>query len=632
MKPLQITVAAAGAALAWALYQRFKKENDATDSLKTQTNDEILAHVAKALLVVSKRRPDRKDLTSELVHKIEIRAAQLYSAVREDMHVTHGIEPAPASCKAFLRVKQGTNGPCTTPPNPKLKFLLLSSGITKKSSPNILQAYRRLYESSSSAARRGVVYLLDARLEDLQFAHEYCDPAEDGDCDKVAYVRKPDAPGGAPVLGPDGAPRLKTQAELVKIGKATPQYMLRHFGHIAAGTLEVLCPSEDPNEEFPITVAYLWTEVTGGLNEDSDVSAQPGVTAGHNHAHQIFAGVGTYSRANGFVARCADGGAPYTAADYERPMPTPSKQSHFFRAVTDDEWGGIIASHRATYVTGGVPWFGVSAMQPNFVVDGTSRPDMPNAYAREVLDTVKDGELVYTGNSAGACLLSFALGPLTADGTARPVRPGATAHDYGARGELGIKWLYPGIGEYVGMPHRLVFRPHITFDPSTLGYQGRALAASCSLESAASAPQFDVWAVLLADYDFDNAKSDAFEISGGSCHFHVSSCDTACYPLTDEARAELKELGHIACAEGATLVRQPSGVPQDGFSFTWHPNDGEIIGGGPRTNAQHVFRLYADEHGPLMGAPPSFSRGARQHWGIARKNSTHAATAKGKAN
>ena len=482
MKPLQITVAAAGAALAWALYQRIKKENDATDSLKTQTNDEILAHVTKALLVVSKRRPDRKDLTSELVRKIEIRAAQLYSAVRDDMHVTHGIEPAPASCKAFLRVKQGTNGPCTTPPNPKLKVLLLSSGIQKKSSPNILKAYRRLYESSSSAARRGVVYLIDARLEELQFAHEYCDPAEDGDCDKVAYVRKPDAPGGAPVLGPDGAPRLKTQAELAKIAKATPQYMLRHFGHFSNGYLEMMCPSEDPNEEFPITVAYLWTEVTGGLNEDSDVSAQPGArrrasltgaTAGHNHAHQIFAGVGTYSRANGFVARCADGGAPYTAADYERPMPTPSKQSHFFRAVTDDEWGGIIASHRATYVAGGVPWFGVSAMQPNFVVDGASRPDMPNAYAREVLDTVKDGELVYvccfyraiqcqcasragqpvkkmclvrppsyTGNSAGACLLSFALGPLTADGTARAVRPGATAHDYGARGELGIKWLY----------------------------------------------------------------------------------------------------------------------------------------------------------------------------------------------
>ena len=47
--------------------------------------------------------------------------------------------------------------------------------------------------------------------------------------------------------------------------------------------------------------------------------------------------------------------------------------------------------------------------------------------------------------------MSFALGPLNADGTSRTVRPNGAAYDFGARGELGIKWLYPGVGEYVGV-------------------------------------------------------------------------------------------------------------------------------------------------------------------------------------
>ena len=498
-------------------------------------------------------------------------------------------------------MKRGREGPASAPPNPKLKMLLLTTGLRPVSSPNILAAYRRQYYSICGARRKGVVYLVDARLEELQFETEATDPDACGSWAKVAYVREPDVPGGSPVLDGDGAVRLKTQAEMYRIDRAHPVHYLRHCGHYSRGYLEALCPSDDDDEEFPVTVAYLWNALTDGV----------GATTPHeSRGATIFVGEGTYSRAKGFVARRATDGAPFCDADYERGTTDPSRASHFFRAATGSEFRELVAQRRAVYATGGVPWLTVATMQPDFVVDGVPRKDLPNAYARAVLDAVRDGELIWVGNSAGACAMSYALGPLTADGTARMVRPNAPYHDYGARGELGIKWLYPGIGEYVGVPHRLVFRPHITFDANYLGYQGRALAATRSLSNAASAPSHDLWACLLCDYDFDGGASDAFEISAGRCTFHVGKCATAPFALGDDLRAELAELGrdHASCAPDGKLARQPTGVPKAGFSFEWKPSDGEIICAGPHTTDDiPPFRLYADEYGPLMDAPPTYA-------------------------
>ena len=91
---------------------------------------------------------------------------------------------------------------------------------------------------------------------------------------------------------------------------------------------------------------------------------------------------------------------------------------------------------------------------------------------------------------------------------------------------------------------------------------------------------------------------DALEISGGLVTYHVGPCDDEDV-LSAASRALLAQRGH---AWGATLRKQPPGVPADGYHFTWQPADGEVFAAGPR--AARPFHIYASSDGPLREGPP----------------------------
>lgn len=367
----------------------------AFDDLRGMSVDKILVKVADALREVSLRRPNKTTITQftpELSRKLAYRASQLCDRIGnpETVEVNNGlVAQAPASVKAFLCVKKGTHGPSPDPVNPNLKMMLMSGGLRPVSSRKQREAYARMYAGGGASARRkGVVYLIDARLEELEFEIWAADPDECSAWTKVAYKREPDVPGGAPVCGADGRVLLKSQEELFAIGRPAPVWMLRHKRHFSNGFLESLCPSDDPDEEFPVTVAYLWSKLTGGKDADASTSVHdksfqrrtsasapfvPGRTStlppSADHQHTIYVGEGTFSRSRGYVARRADDGRPYDDADYERASTDPSKPSHFFRAVSAEQWKELLAGRRTVFTAGGVPWYCVAAMQPDFVIE-----------------------------------------------------------------------------------------------------------------------------------------------------------------------------------------------------------------------------------------------------------------------
>ena len=228
-------------------------------------------------------------------------------------------------------------------------------------------------------------------------------------------------------------------------------------------------------------------------------------------------------------------------------------------------------------------------------------------YGRAILDNVKEGKCIYVGQSAGTVCMSYTLGPITTDATQIALGPNEdedSSLQLGPRGMLGVKWLFPGLGSYVGLPHRIVFRPHATFSVERCAYGGRALGigkVKSALKHDASSVKHDIYGAILMDYDYDSGQGDVLEISGGEITYHVGYSDKS-DPLTEAAKSTLRPF-HSEFANREVLPRQPPGNNPAGWSFAWGPKDGEVVAAGPRATIR-PFHLYASSLGPLSDAPP----------------------------
>ena len=162
-------------------------------------------------------------------------------------------------------------------------------------------------------------------------------------------------------------------------------------------------------------------------------------------------------------------------------------------------------------------------------------------------------------------------------------------------------------GTYLGIPHRLVFRPHIKFNPKRLAYKGKALALDKVRDAISTVShKYDVIAALACDYSYRKGTSDHVMICGGVVTFLAGFSDDAA-PLSKDALAVLLRLEGPAgftwrMDHGKEVRVQPEGVPEEGFAFIWAPADGEIVAAGPK--APKAIRPYVSSFCPLADAPP----------------------------
>ena len=147
-------------------------------------------------------------------------------------------------------------GPDPRPANPALKLILTSAGLMPSSASELLQAYHKLV-GTIPAGRKGVLYLLDAKLKTLQWHYQgNIDPARHNGEKYVAYRREPDVPGGKPLLDANGKAIKKTQAELLGIGYAGASYSLKHIKSYSNGHLDIVAAGE-AGEAVPVFLSYL---------------------------------------------------------------------------------------------------------------------------------------------------------------------------------------------------------------------------------------------------------------------------------------------------------------------------------------------------------------------------------------
>jgi hypothetical protein len=248
---------------------------------------------------------------------------------------------------------------------------------------------------------------------------------------------------------------------------------------------------------------------------------------------------------------------------------------------------------------GGNTFLTIQALSPLFHDSfGARMTGQWNPYSLAILDRVKTGGVVYVGQSAGTVALSYAVGPLTEDDSFPELESQEVVNiDHG----LGLEWLLPRIGEYLGIPYRLTFRPHLRFEIDSVAYDINVLGADRAAQALGGGVEHDVYGVIMADYDFHNGKGDAVEISGGKIQYHVGYTDEV-KELTSSAATSLSRFKFYWKYGSQHMPMQPLGNPEQGWTFEWVPAHGDVFAAGPK--ASRPFHLYTSTLGPFADAPP----------------------------
>jgi hypothetical protein len=476
--------------------------------------------------------------------------------------------------KAFATLVSTDKGPDPMPANANLKIMATSSGLMPQTAPVQVDAYKKL---ASSVAGRGVLYLLDAKMLTLQFALTNADPDKHNQQTYVPYRRVPDEPGGKPIRDASGHLVVKTQGELLSIGYATAEYALRHNGHYSNGHLSII-----GDEDAPVYLSYLYYD-------HEIINGQP--------QYKILLAKGHYKDGI-YTAQQVDGKA-FEDRDYEETYEYNSSATRRFAEVSTAQFADVVTSVRTVMSCGGDTFLTIQALSPYFHDGGGAKMlASPNPYGRSVLDRVRDGKVVYVGQSAGTVALSYGVGSLTEDSSFPELLSEEVVNmDYG----LGVDWLLPRIGEYLGIPYRLVFRPHLRFDIDSCAFEDNVLGLDRVSASLSGAVNHDVYGVIMADYDFSTGKGDCVEISDGKVYYHISYTDEEMI-VSEAANKILDKFSPWWTYKSESIRVQPLGNPAQGRTFEWQPSDGEVFAAGPW--ASMPFHLYSSTLGPFIDAPP----------------------------
>jgi len=536
---------------------------------------------------------------------LQRRGKQLHQTAEKDKRVIEAM--------AFATLLTTQSGPEESY-NPLLKMLLTSGGLMPTSVSDQIQTYYKMFNQTVG---HGILYLLDAKMYTLQFQRTMVDPDHVNNEKWVAYKREPDVPGGKPVrvcktACPDGNATcegkcdlvMKTQEELMRIGYASALYTLRHASHYSNGHIRILQGPEG-NSETPVYLSYLWYD--GEVRHDVP-------------QFKILLGQGLI-RGGKFIAKKANG-EEFADEDYLKPWATTmdSTETDFFQYVSPAKFERIVQGVKTIFSCGGDTFLTIKALQPSFrdrkgeLVKRSGNQEQANPYGLAILTAVKWGSVIYVGQSAGTVAMSYMVGTLTKDPSSTcesckfnllQNQSSAEQVDLGPMGLLGKTWLFPGLGDYLKIPYRLVLRPHLEFltDCSFTPNADALKGLSQFLEAPVGAFKHNVYGVVMSDYNFSIGLSDMLEISGKTVRYHVGFCPKSGALVSDKVKAKVGEMHPQWVAEHSQMPCQPSGNTPEGWSFTWQPSDGDVYAAGPK--AKKPFRMFADMHGPLAEAPPS---------------------------
>jgi len=238
-----------------------------------------------------------------------------------------------------------------------------------------------------------------------------------------------------------------------------------------------------------------------------------------------------------------------------------------------------------------VTWLTVLNLCPYLHGSAGRLLDDPNVYAQSILGPVKNGDTIYVGQSAGTVALSYALGKLTDDKTT-PILNNyllELRQFFLNKTGLGDEWLFPSIGTYLGIPYGLVLRPHLRLDPGcritkNVGNVAR-LEHSPSLRTEGKG--LELWAVIMADYDFHKGRGDLLQLFEGEVTYLVGMASSGTSsndcPGNSDSRLVQPQL-------------------KGEYSFHWTPAVGEVYAAGPC--APLPFRVFTSLDGPVAGVPP----------------------------
>jgi len=252
---------------------------------------------------------------------------------------------------------------------------------------------------------------------------------------------------------------LKTQQQLSITGDeyADAHWNMRNHGSYGNVHLSIVTENVD---ETPVWVTYL-------AYEGKWIDGKPD--------YKILVGKGVMRKGK-FVAYKSDGKTEFTEKDYESKCDYDADGDFFFKQTNDDEFAKLVESVQVIHGVGGIPVLPILRWQPHFLHDGhDSKVDNP--YGKPILDALKSGKAVYIGMSAGSMVFSWCIGPLTSDPDELTIM-GTDGEPHkvnlGPQKDLGKFWLFPGIGQYIGVPHDISLKCHKRFDAVKCKYAGNA--------------------------------------------------------------------------------------------------------------------------------------------------------------
>ena len=96
-----------------------------------------------------------------------------------------------------------------------------------------------------------------------------------------------------------------------------------------------------------------------------------------------------------------------------------------YAPITPQQFKDIVEGVKMIYSCGGNTFALLRQLQPCFVRTSTAnqpamQTNVENPYGKTILDNVKEGKVVYIGQSAGTCCLDYAMGKATVDATVFP--------------------------------------------------------------------------------------------------------------------------------------------------------------------------------------------------------------------
>mmetsp|Transcript_52750 Transcript_52750/g.159944 ORF Transcript_52750/g.159944 Transcript_52750/m.159944 type:complete len:558 (+) Transcript_52750:1-1674(+) len=496
----------------------------------------------------------------------------------------------PMETKAIAQLTDTQGGPQRAC-NAQLKMMLLSSGLMPGSSSNQKTAYKEMYDQTSG---KGILFVMDAKIPCEQFWEMNADPARCNNDEHVAYKREPDIPGGNPVRNEAGELVMKTQADLAEINLGffcNPPYFVHNTGQFSQGHLSVLCGDDD---DVPVYFSY-------HMYAGEMVKGKPDA--------KIYLGQGVW-KGGRFTARKTSG-EEFAESDYEAEWAkyVEEKETPWLKQITGQEFKKVVDSVKTMYSCGGNPFLTVLSLQPDYHTSTGKKTKFPNLYGRAILDAVKSGSAIYLGMSAGSVAMSFALGPLTADSAVFEIEEHNRIHrklDLGKTGILGEHWLFPPLCQYLGMPYRLLFRPHLGINPETLAFTTTKGAHNVEqvLDHSEHACEHDCFVVLMQDYDYPNGQGDCFQIYKSKARYLTSKSDRE-VEIPEAAKPALRErlgerLGEWVDEHSKVRVQPPS-VDPNGLVIEWDPSQGELLASG---GTEAPFHLHLSDQGPLADSPP----------------------------